>query len=96
MRPEVSGAARRATITDVAAAKPASMHDVARLAGVSTQTVSRALNGHPNVRRDTRVRVLTAAALLRFRPNRAARVLRGGRSHTLGVLAVAAARITAR
>ena len=66
------------------------MHDVARLAGVSTQTVSRALNGHPNVRRDTRVRVLTAAAQLRFRPNRAARVLRGGRSHTLGVLAVAA------
>jgi DNA-binding LacI/PurR family transcriptional regulator len=70
--------------------QPASMHDVARLAGVSTQTVSRALNGHPNVRRDTRVRVLAAAAQLRFCPNRAARVLRGGRTHTLGVLAVAA------
>jgi DNA-binding LacI/PurR family transcriptional regulator len=66
------------------------MHDVARLAGVSTQTVSRALNGHPNVRRVTRVRVLAAAEQLRFRPNRAARVLRGGRSRTLGVLAVAA------
>lgn len=66
------------------------MHDVARLAGVSTQTVSRALNGHPNVRRVTRVRVLAAAEQLRFRPNRAARVLRGGRSYTLGVLAVAA------
>jgi DNA-binding LacI/PurR family transcriptional regulator len=65
------------------------MHDVARLAGVSTQTVSRALNGHPNVRQVTRVRVLAAAEQLRFRPNRAARVLRGGRSRTLGVLAVA-------
>jgi DNA-binding LacI/PurR family transcriptional regulator len=101
LKATVSRVARPTTITDVAAtagdgrrriprAQPTSINDVARLAGVSPQTVSRALTGHPNVRQSTRVRVLAAAAQLQFRPNRAARVLRGGRSHTLGVLAVAA------
>lgn len=68
----------------------ATMQDVARLAGVSPQTVSRVLNGHPNVRPATRALVLEALRKLRFRPNTAARVLRGGRSGTLGVLVVAA------
>jgi DNA-binding LacI/PurR family transcriptional regulator len=65
------------------------INDVARLAGVSHQTVSRALSSYPNVSSHTRARVLQAAAHLRFRPNRAASLLRGGSSHVLGVLAAA-------
>jgi len=63
------------------------MTDVARLAGVSHQTVSRVLNGHPNVRDQTRLRVRAAIAELGYRPNRAARALVTGRSQLLGVVA---------
>jgi DNA-binding LacI/PurR family transcriptional regulator len=64
------------------------MADVARLAGVSHQTVSRVLNGHPNVRAHTRDRVLTAIRELAYRPNAAARTLVTRRTHTLGVISV--------
>jgi DNA-binding LacI/PurR family transcriptional regulator len=63
------------------------MTDVAALAGVSHQTVSRVLNNHPNVRERTRVRVLAAIAQLGYRPNRAAKALVTGRSQTIGVVA---------
>jgi DNA-binding LacI/PurR family transcriptional regulator len=63
------------------------MTDVARLAGVSHQTVSRVLNGHPNVREQTRLRVRAAIAELGYRPNRAARALVTGRSQVIGVVA---------
>jgi DNA-binding LacI/PurR family transcriptional regulator len=63
------------------------MTDVARLAGVSHQTVSRVLNGHPSVREETRVRVRAAITQLGYRPNRAARTLVTGRSQVLGVVA---------
>jgi len=63
------------------------MTDVARLAGVSHQTVSRVLNGHPNVREQTRNRVRAAIAELGYRPNRAAKALVTGRSQVLGVVA---------
>ena len=62
------------------------MHDVARLAGVSHQTVSRVLNAHPNVRPETRRRVETAIAELGYRRNAAARTLVTGRSSTIGVI----------
>jgi DNA-binding LacI/PurR family transcriptional regulator len=62
------------------------MTDVARLAGVSHQTVSRVLNGHPNVREQTRLRVQAAIAELGYRPNRAARALVTGRSQVIGVV----------
>ncbi|GII25995.1 LacI family transcriptional regulator [Planosporangium mesophilum] len=62
------------------------MTDVARLAGVSHQTVSRVLNEHPNVREQTRMRVLAAIAELGYRPNRAARALVTGRSQLIGVV----------
>jgi DNA-binding LacI/PurR family transcriptional regulator len=62
------------------------MMDVARLAGVSHQTVSRVLNGHPNVREATRVRVRAAIAELRYRPNHAARALVTGTSEVIGVV----------
>jgi DNA-binding LacI/PurR family transcriptional regulator len=63
------------------------MTDVARLAGVSHQTVSRVLNGHPNVREQTRLRVRAAIAQLGYRPNKAARALVTGRSQQIGVIA---------
>ncbi|MBB5137106.1 DNA-binding LacI/PurR family transcriptional regulator [Thermocatellispora tengchongensis] len=62
------------------------MTDVARLAGVSHQTVSRVLNDHPNVREQTRIRVRAAIAELGYRPNQAARALATGRSRLLGVV----------
>jgi DNA-binding LacI/PurR family transcriptional regulator len=62
------------------------MTDVARLAGVSHQTVSRVLNDHPNVRPETREDVLAAIRELGYRPNAAARTLVTGRTHTLGVI----------
>lgn len=61
--------------------------DVARAAGVSHQTVSRVLNGHPQVREETRERVRAAMTELQYRPNRAARTLVTGRSQVLGVVA---------
>jgi DNA-binding LacI/PurR family transcriptional regulator len=65
------------------------MTDVARRAGVSHQTVSRVLNGHPSVRAQTRALVLAAVQDLGYRPNRAARTLVTGRSGTLGVITLA-------
>jgi DNA-binding LacI/PurR family transcriptional regulator len=62
------------------------MADVARVAGVSNQTVSRVLNGSGNVRQDTRERVLRAMRELDYRPNSLARALVTGRSWTLGVV----------
>ncbi|WP_439564148.1 LacI family DNA-binding transcriptional regulator [Microcella sp.] len=63
----------------------ATIADVARLAGVSLKTASRALGDSPNVKASTRTKVLDAAAALRFRPNSLARDLRsGGVATTLG------------
>lgn len=63
----------------------ATLADVARLAEVSTKTVSRALSGGANVDPATRVRIERAAATLRFRPNALARELRtGGVTNTVG------------
>lgn len=69
-----------------AAVRPPSIRDVARLAGVSHQTVSRVLNGHPSIRDTTRQRVLDVMAELEYQPNRAARALASSRSRTIGIL----------
>ena len=66
--------------------RPAVMADVARLAGVSHQTVSRVLHESPNVSRETRERVLAAIRQLDYRPNPVAQALATGRSKTLGVV----------
>jgi DNA-binding LacI/PurR family transcriptional regulator len=63
-----------------------SMADVAKLAGVSSQTVSRVANGHPGVVGATREQVLTAMKELGYRPNSAARALRYGQFNTIGVI----------
>jgi DNA-binding LacI/PurR family transcriptional regulator len=64
------------------------MADVAKLAGVSTQTVSRALNQNASVRPFTRARVLAAIEELGYHVNTAARTLATGHSKTLGVVTI--------
>jgi DNA-binding LacI/PurR family transcriptional regulator len=67
--------------------RPATINDVARVAGVSIATVSRALNHAPyGVRAPVRRRVLKVAAALDYRPNALARSLLRQRTHTLGLL----------
>ena len=60
--------------TDPAPERP-SIRQVAARAGVSHMTVSRVLNDAPNIRPDTRNRVLAAIAELNYRPSNAARAL---------------------
>lgn len=62
------------------------MADVAKLAGVSAQTVSRVSNGFPGVLDDTRQQVLAAMKQLGYRPNSAARALKSGEFRTIGVI----------
>ncbi|WP_432011288.1 LacI family DNA-binding transcriptional regulator [Streptomyces cucumeris] len=62
------------------------MADVARRAGVSSQTVSRVSNGHPGVVESTRSQVLAAMQELGYRPNSAARALKSGQFRTLGII----------
>jgi DNA-binding LacI/PurR family transcriptional regulator len=64
----------------------ARIRDVAAAAGVSHQTVSRVLNGHPRVRPTTRALVLAHIQALNYRPNQAARTLSSGRSRTVTVV----------
>src|SRR5919197_5781821 len=63
-----------------------SMADVARLAGVSGQTVSRVANDRHNVDAATRDRVQAAMRELGYRPNSAARALRIGQFRSIGVI----------
>lgn len=62
------------------------MRHVASLAGVSHQTVSRVINGHPNIKQETRDRVLQVIESVNYRPNSAARALASRRSNRIGVL----------
>ncbi len=73
---DASGGGKRSTIRDVAAR-----------AGVSHQTVSRVINGSPNVAEATRMRVLGAIGELGYVPSPMARGLISNRTHSLGVVA---------
>lgn len=64
----------------------ATMHDVARIAGVSIKTVSNVVNEFEHVRPATRQRVQDAIAQLGYRPNLSARGLRSGRSGVIALL----------
>ncbi|WP_026924464.1 LacI family DNA-binding transcriptional regulator [Glycomyces arizonensis] len=66
--------------------KPVSIFDVAKLAGVSHQTVSRVINDAPMVADATRAKVKAAIAELGYRPNRSARALAGGAVRSVTVL----------
>ncbi len=65
---------------------PVKMEDVAREAGVSTATVSRALNDPDLVSADTRQRVLDAIHKLDYKINRAARNLRTNQTRTIAIV----------
>ncbi len=60
--------------------------DVAKAAGVAIKTVSRVLNDEPNVREETRARVLAAVAALNYFPSLSARSLAGSRSYLIGLV----------
>lgn len=65
---------------------PSTIRDVARLAGVSASTVSRALSMPEMVNVETRARVQSAADRLGYAPNRAARGLITGRTGNIGLV----------
>jgi LacI family transcriptional regulator len=75
---ESGRAARDSTASGIAA--------VAALAGVSTGTVSKALNGTGQLRESTRLRVRAAAEEVGWLPNGSARSMRSGRTYTVGVI----------
>ena len=69
-----------------AAARASTLSDVAKLAGVSIATASKAINGRDEVAPATRRRVLEAAEQISFTPNQLARSLLAGRTGTVGLL----------
>jgi len=66
--------------------KPITLSDVARAAGVSVATASKALNGRAEVRHETRELVIRTAKEMAFAPNAAARSLTATRSGTVGLI----------
>ena len=67
-------------------ARRPTIDDVARQSGVARTTVSRVLNGGPNVREEVRERVWEAVRALNYRVNPQARSLAGGQSRTLALI----------
>lgn len=65
---------------------PVKLSDVAEHAGVSVMTVSRALNGKPDVSEQARRKVMEAVGALGYVANRSARGLKGGRTNVLGMV----------
>lgn len=65
--------------------KPITIADVARKAGVSKQTVSRVINGRPDVAPDTRQRIQALIHSMGYEPDPIARSMKG-RTHTIGIL----------
>ncbi|HHW69807.1 MAG TPA: LacI family transcriptional regulator, partial [Clostridiales bacterium] len=64
----------------------ATIKDVAKLAGVSPSTVSRALSGKVPVDKETKRRVVEAVKALDYKPNVIAKALKEGRSNTIGLI----------
>lgn len=68
--------------------KKVTIHDVARLAGVSYQTVSRVINDSENVSEKTRKRVTSAMHELSYAPNKVAQILNTNRSQMVELFLV--------
>lgn len=62
------------------------MKEVAEAVGVSINTVSRALNGKPEISPETKAKILRATAQLGYKPNRLARGLRSNKTGIIGVI----------
>ena len=60
--------------------------DVAKEAGVSVATVSRVVNGMPNVNEEMKAQVEKAIARLGYKPNQLAKGLKNNVTNTLGVV----------
>ena len=65
-----------------------SLKDLAQECGVSVATVSKALNGQPDISEATRARVREAARRMGYVPNMAARSMKTNRTYNIGVLFV--------
>jgi LacI family transcriptional regulator, galactose operon repressor len=65
---------------------PTTLEDIARALKVSKMTVSRAINNHPEISRETRARILAAAQKMNYRPNQFARALSTSRSSLIGIV----------
>jgi LacI family transcriptional regulator len=65
---------------------PITLADIARELGVSKMTVSRAINNHPLINSETRLRVLEVARRLNYQPNQHARALATNRSYLIGIV----------
>ena len=68
------------------ASRSTTIGEVARLAGVAASSVSRVLNGHPDVSPAMRARVLNAAEMLRYEPDFVAQSLRRGATTSIGFI----------
>jgi LacI family repressor for deo operon, udp, cdd, tsx, nupC, and nupG len=77
---------KRAPAPDAGPAAASRIHDVAREAGVSTATVSRALRGLDRVSPQTRARVAAAAEALQYVPSPTAASLKSGKTGVIGVV----------
>jgi DNA-binding LacI/PurR family transcriptional regulator len=85
-RDPTDGFAERTPTRTARRRRAVTIKDVARASGVSSATVTRALQGHPRVLDETRARVVDAARGLGYRPDHAARTLVTGTSQTIGLL----------
>ena len=65
---------------------PITLEDIARALNVSKMTVSRAINNHPEISRQTRARILAAAQKMNYRPNQFARALTTNHSYLIGIV----------
>lgn len=71
-----------------ARSKPPTINDVARLAGVSRATASRALGGYGRISKETVIRVQQTAKEIGYRPNEVARAMRAGTTKTIGLVVI--------
>jgi LacI family transcriptional regulator len=65
---------------------PVTLEDIARELNVSKMTVSRAINNHPEISRQTRERILATAQKMKYRPNQFARALTTNHSYLIGIV----------
>ncbi len=66
--------------------KKATIHDIARELDLAASTVSRALNNHPRISKETKRAVNLTAKAFNYQPHRLAAALRNGKSNVIGVI----------